>query len=164
MLLSARAYHTDAEKRRNDTQNASSCRLERLCKSLGNNPNLRDCSYHIDYPQTRRSLDILPSNGAIDQAQYDELLSKEALEEADVVNIGFANGSGLNVKSADGAYEVEIGGRLHLDYIDHSFDSRIAKIRLAVARFDGDASKQMACSTITGATPPNSTMRKTRSR
>lgn len=72
-------------------------------------------------------LDILLSNGAIDQAQYNELLSKEALEEADVVNIGFANGSGLNVKSADGAYEVEIGGRLHLDYIDHSFDSRIGK-------------------------------------
>ena len=43
------------------------------------------------------------------------------------MNIGFANGSGLNVKSADGAYEVEIGGRLHLDYIDHSFDSRIGK-------------------------------------
>ena len=43
-------------------------------------------------------LDLLLSNGAIDPAQYDELLSKEALEEADVVNIGFANGSGLNVK------------------------------------------------------------------
>ena len=55
-------------------------------------------------------LDILLSNGAIDQTQYNELLSKEALEAADVVNIGFANGSGLNVKSADGAYEVEIGG------------------------------------------------------
>ena len=64
-------------------------------------------------------LDILLSNGAIDQAQYNELLSKEALEEADVVSIGFANGSGLNVKSSDGAYEVEIGGRLHLDYIAH---------------------------------------------
>lgn len=70
-------------------------------------------------------LDILLSNGAIDQAQYDELLAKEVLEESDVVSIGFANGSGLQVTSADGDFEVEIGGRLHLDFVDHSYDPRI---------------------------------------
>ena len=70
-------------------------------------------------------LDILLANGAIDQAQYDELAAKETLEKSDVVNVGFANGSGLKVTSADGDFEVEIGGRLHLDFVDHSYDSRI---------------------------------------
>lgn len=70
-------------------------------------------------------LDILLGNGAINQQQYDELLAKDKIEKADVAKISFGNGSGLNVSSGDGKYEVEIGGRLHLDYVDHSYDSRI---------------------------------------
>ncbi|MGJ8688443.1 MAG: OprO/OprP family phosphate-selective porin [Gammaproteobacteria bacterium] len=70
-------------------------------------------------------LDILLGNGAISQQQYDDLLLKETLEQEDVAKISFAEGSGLKVSSGDGRYEVEIGGRLHLDYTDHSFDSRI---------------------------------------
>ena len=70
-------------------------------------------------------LDILLGNGAITQAQYETLLAKEALEKEDVVQISFGNGSGLNVSSADGRYEVEIGGRLHLDSVWHDYDSRL---------------------------------------
>ncbi|PCI78932.1 MAG: hypothetical protein COB20_05845 [SAR86 cluster bacterium] len=70
-------------------------------------------------------LDILLNNGAITQEQYDELLLKEELEQVDVAEISFAEGSGLNVTSGDGRFEVEIGGRLHLDYVDHSYDSRM---------------------------------------
>lgn len=70
-------------------------------------------------------LDILLGNGAIDQAQYDELLAKDTLETEDVVNIGFADGSGLKVTSADGDFELEIGGRLQADAVTHSYDPRI---------------------------------------
>lgn len=68
-------------------------------------------------------LDILLGNGAINQTQYEALLKKEELTKADAAVIKFANGSGLNIRSGDGRYEVEIGGRLHLDYVDHSYDS-----------------------------------------
>lgn len=70
-------------------------------------------------------LDILLGNGAITQAQYQELLAKETLDKEDVAKISFGNGSGLNISSGDGRYEVEIGGRLHLDYVEHSADSRM---------------------------------------
>ena len=70
-------------------------------------------------------LDILLGNGAINQQQYDALLAKQALEKADVAQISMGNGGGLNFSSADGSTEVEIGGRLQLDYVDHSYDSRI---------------------------------------
>jgi len=70
-------------------------------------------------------LDILLSNGAITQEQYDDLLTKEELEQVDVAEIRFAEGSGLNVTSGDGRFEMEIGGRLHLDYVDHTYDSRM---------------------------------------
>jgi len=73
-------------------------------------------------------LDILLGNGAITQQQYDELLAKDKLEKADVAKISFSNGSGLNISSGDGKYEVEIGGRLHLDYVDHSYDARMGSI------------------------------------
>lgn len=70
-------------------------------------------------------LDILLGNGAITQSQYDELLAKEELAKEDVAALSFGNGSGLNVTSADGRYEVELGGRLHLDYVDHSYDEHM---------------------------------------
>lgn len=70
-------------------------------------------------------LDILLGNGALTQAQYDDLLAKETLAKEDVAQISFAGGSGLNVTSGDGRFEVELGGRLHLDYVDHSYDSRM---------------------------------------
>lgn len=70
-------------------------------------------------------LDILLGNGAITQVQYDDLLAKEELEVNDVANINFGNGSGLNISSGDGRYEVEIGGRLQMDYVDHDYDARM---------------------------------------
>ena len=70
-------------------------------------------------------LDILLSNGAITQEQYDGLLAKEELEQVDVAEIRFAEGSGLHVTSGDGRFEMEIGGRLHVDYVDHTYDSRM---------------------------------------
>lgn len=79
----------------------------------------------------RALLDVLLSNGAINQSQYDELLAKDELEAKDVlgaediVQIGFANGSGLQVTSADEEFELEIGGRLQTDAVSHSYDPRI---------------------------------------
>lgn len=70
-------------------------------------------------------LDILLGNGAITQEQYDELLQKEELEQIDVAEISFGGGSGLNVTSGDGRYEVEIGGRLQMDYVEHDYDARM---------------------------------------
>jgi phosphate-selective porin OprO/OprP len=89
-------------------------------------------------------LDILLGNGAITRQQYDALLAKEELEKADVAKLSFGNGSGLSVSSGDGSYEVEIGGRLHMDYVDHSYDSRMGvapvsgtQIRRGRVEFDG---------------------------
>ena len=70
-------------------------------------------------------LDILLSNGAITENQYEELIEKDRLIEADVAEIGFSNGSGLQIRSGDGNFEVEIGGRMQLDLTDHSIDSRM---------------------------------------
>ena len=70
-------------------------------------------------------LDILLSNGAITEDQYEELIEKDRLIEADVAEIGFSNGSGLQIRSGDGDFEVEIGGRMQLDLTDHSIDSRM---------------------------------------
>ena len=70
-------------------------------------------------------LDILLSNGAITEDQYEELIEKDRLIEADVAEIGFSNGSGLQIRSGDGNFEVEIGGRMQLDLTDHSIDSRM---------------------------------------
>ena len=66
-------------------------------------------------------LDILLANQSITQEQYDQLMTKEELTaaDADEIIVTFGGGSGLHVSSADGAYEVEIGGRLHLDYVQH---------------------------------------------
>ena len=72
-------------------------------------------------------LDILLGNGAITQEQYEDLLAKEELEQIDVAEINFSEGSGLNITSGDGDFEVEIGGRLHLDYTDHDYDSRMGQ-------------------------------------
>lgn len=70
-------------------------------------------------------LDILLGNGAINQQQYDALLAKESLSKSDVAVISLGNGGGLNISTADGGTEVEIGGRLQMDYVDHSYDSRM---------------------------------------
>lgn len=89
-------------------------------------------------------LDILLANGAITAQQYEELLAKEELASEDVAELSFGNGSGLNVSSGDGRYEVEIGGRLHLDYVEHSADSRMGvepisgtQVRRGRVEFDG---------------------------
>lgn len=70
-------------------------------------------------------LDILLSNKAITQAQYDELMGKESLtaEDAEDIVVDFGSGSGVNVSTRDGTFEWELGGRLHLDYAQHDHDS-----------------------------------------
>ena len=70
-------------------------------------------------------LDILLSNQAITQLQYEQLMEKESLKKSDLAKIDFARGSGLQVISSDGDFEVEIGGRLQLDMTDHSYDPRL---------------------------------------
>lgn len=72
-------------------------------------------------------LDILLGNNAITQAQYEELLAKEAMtaEDAKDIVVNFGPGSGVNISTRDGTYEWEIGGRVHLDYAQHDHDPRI---------------------------------------
>lgn len=96
-------------------------------------------------------LDILLGNGALTQQQYDELLAKQELEKADIASLSFGKGSGLKVASGDGKYEMEIGGRLHLDYTDHSYDSLMGlapisgtQIRRGRVEFDGFFDKNWA--------------------
>ncbi|MFT5320692.1 MAG: phosphate-selective porin OprO/OprP [Pseudohongiellaceae bacterium] len=75
-------------------------------------------------------LDILLGNSAITQAQYEELLAKEEMTTEDVEDIvlSFGGGSGLNVSANNGDFEVEIGGRLHLEYAQHENDSRMGAL------------------------------------
>ncbi|MDR0780488.1 MAG: OprO/OprP family phosphate-selective porin, partial [Pseudomonadales bacterium] len=70
-------------------------------------------------------LDILLSNGAITQEQHDALLQQPALTKEDAAKITMGNGSPLKIESSDGKNEIEIGGRLHLDYVQHDYDERI---------------------------------------
>ncbi|MDR2214147.1 MAG: OprO/OprP family phosphate-selective porin, partial [Pseudomonadales bacterium] len=71
-------------------------------------------------------LDILLGNGAITEQQYEELLAKETLTKEDAAAITLGGGAGLNIKTNGGANEIEIGGRLHLDYVTHDYDPRIS--------------------------------------
>lgn len=59
-------------------------------------------------------LDVLLSNGAINQTQYDELLAKEEITKEDVEDVVVQLGSGgLEIGTADGEFEINIGARLH---------------------------------------------------
>ena len=65
-------------------------------------------------------LDILLLNGAIDQAQYDQLSDKEELSKEDVREVLVTlDEKGLNFRASDGAYSFKIGGRLHTDASGH---------------------------------------------
>lgn len=65
-------------------------------------------------------LDVLLGNGAITQAQYDELLKKEELSKADVEKVTVSlNKNGFRLKSADGDFEMKIGARLHAQASGH---------------------------------------------
>lgn len=67
-------------------------------------------------------LDILLSNGAINQAQYEQLLAKETLEKEDAQAIVKLDKKGFNVTSADGDYAFKIGSRLHAEASTHQGD------------------------------------------
>lgn len=66
-------------------------------------------------------LDILLENKAINEAQYEDLLKKEELSKKDVndISIAFDDGA-LEIKSADGDFAMEIGGRMHAQASAHS--------------------------------------------
>ena len=63
-------------------------------------------------------LDILLANGAITEAQHAQLLEKETLEVEDVSSIRMSS-DGLEVIGANGDFEFNLGGRLHLDAFSH---------------------------------------------
>lgn len=67
-------------------------------------------------------LDILLSNGAINQAQYEQLLGKEKLEKSDAQAIVKLDKKGFNVTSAEGDYAIKIGTRLHAEASTHKGD------------------------------------------
>ncbi len=68
-------------------------------------------------------LDMLLQNGAISQTQYDTLIKKAALTKKDVSNIKVKLGNkGLQIETADKAFTMKLGGRLHVDAVHHSDD------------------------------------------
>jgi phosphate-selective porin OprO/OprP len=68
-------------------------------------------------------LDILLANGAITEAQYEQLLKKDEIEKSDVDQIVVQlDEKGFNVASADGDYAIKIGTRLHAEASTHSGD------------------------------------------
>ena len=84
----------------------------------------------VAHAADKELLDILLGNSAITQSQYDELLAREELtaDDAEDIVLSFGNGSGLNVSANNGDFEVEIGGRLHLEYAQHENDSRMGAL------------------------------------
>ena len=65
-------------------------------------------------------LDILLSNGAINQTQYDQLLAKESVEKSDVEDVVVKlDKKGFNIASSDGDYSIKIGTRLHAEMSTH---------------------------------------------
>ena len=72
----------------------------------------------------RELLDILLGNGAITEDQYEALLEKDELKAEDVAGVSMSS-RGLEITSADGDYEFNLGGRLHLDYFNHEHQSAL---------------------------------------
>lgn len=71
----------------------------------------------------RELLDILLSNGAINQEQYDTLLAKDKLEVEDAEQIVTTlDSGGFNVRSSDGDFAFKIGSRLHAEVSAHRGD------------------------------------------
>ncbi|GAB4359752.1 MAG: OprO/OprP family phosphate-selective porin [Methylohalobius crimeensis] len=69
----------------------------------------------------KQLLDILLANGAITQEQHDRLLKKEEPLTKDDVEVSLKDG--LEFKTADGDFKMEIGGRLHAQAAYHSKDN-----------------------------------------
>ena len=65
-------------------------------------------------------LDMLLENGALTQAQYEQLLEKEELRSEDLRDVAVTlDAKGLRVKTADGRYAFNIGGRVQADASGH---------------------------------------------
>jgi len=61
-------------------------------------------------------LDMLLANGALTQAQYDELLGKEELRKEDLRDVSVSvDAKGLHVETADERFAFRLGGRLQVD-------------------------------------------------
>ncbi len=68
-------------------------------------------------------LDMLLQNGAINQTQYDKLITKETLSKSDVNDIKIKlDKKGLQFESGDGDFKFAFGGRIQTDATFHSND------------------------------------------
>ncbi|MDC0598339.1 OprO/OprP family phosphate-selective porin [Gammaproteobacteria bacterium] len=113
-----------------------------LCLAIAGLATVQAATFSVSAQAADKELlDILLANGSLNQEQYDTLLE---MEEESVIIEAPGNGGGVSFSSADGQDEIEIGGRLHVDYVQHTNDSDLGvdpvngtEIRRARIELDG---------------------------